>query len=199
MKEHAFYYTLYGDNSPAVFKRACYRIEQLCTRLVKHELLIDVDGSTIQIYSDGEKEVIVFDDYDVGAVFAESDIDLSGVLVDRRIFFAAGQKLQPTEMETSALTLTKKRKRREALADMEKRLAGRFPSKVIGGQVCFLAENDWIFFVSEFPGEYALVVEYTRSEEGFGHYCFEDGDCFYLDELSGDALFAATLAEIEAD
>ncbi len=41
---------------------------------------MDVDGSTIQIYRKDDKEVVVYDDYDVGAVFIKSDVDLSEIL-----------------------------------------------------------------------------------------------------------------------
>lgn len=71
-----FDYTIYRDNSPQQFKKACALIERLYPDLTKHDLLIDVDGSTIQIFGQEPKEVIIYDDYNVGAVYIKSDIEL---------------------------------------------------------------------------------------------------------------------------
>ena len=73
-------YTIYPDNSPEKFREFCSTIENNFSGLQKEKLLIDVDGSTIQVYTLDGKDIKVYDDYDVGAVFAISDIDLSGIL-----------------------------------------------------------------------------------------------------------------------
>ena len=44
----------------------------------------DVDGSTIQVFHCNEKEIVVYDDYDVGAVFVLSNVDLSQLLSGRK-------------------------------------------------------------------------------------------------------------------
>ena len=75
--EKEYDYTIRKNNSPKSFKMACAAIENKYPELKKDDLLVDVDGSTIQIYGEEPKEVIVYDDYDVGAVFVKSDIDLS--------------------------------------------------------------------------------------------------------------------------
>lgn len=81
MRDYAFDYTIWKDNSPQQFKQACALIERQFPGMTKKPLLIDVDGSTIQSYTkDGEEVVIVYDDYDIGAVFALSDFDLSTVM-----------------------------------------------------------------------------------------------------------------------
>ena len=77
-------YTIYPDNNPKIFKDTCKRIEEIFPNMKKAELLIDVDGSTVQIFGEEPKEIIVYDDYDVGDVFVKSDIDLSGVISDYR-------------------------------------------------------------------------------------------------------------------
>lgn len=71
-----FEYTVWRNNSPEKFKEACKRIDQEYPNAVKSKLLIDVDGSTLQIYTEHEKKIKVFDDYDVGAVYIEAEIDL---------------------------------------------------------------------------------------------------------------------------
>ena len=80
--EKEFDYTIYPNNSPEQFKNACTSIESAHPELSKAKLLIDVDGSTIQIYGEGSREIIVYDDYDVGAVYVISDVDLSRVITD---------------------------------------------------------------------------------------------------------------------
>lgn len=81
MKDYKYEQALYRDNSPKKFNQACALIERQFPGMTKKQLLIDVDGSTIQSYTkDGEEVVIVYDDYDIGAVFALSDFDLSTVM-----------------------------------------------------------------------------------------------------------------------
>ena len=81
-----FDYNIYPDNSPEEFKKVCKLIESQLPQAKKNKLLVDVDGSTIQTYTIGGKGIDVYDDYDVGAVFVKSDIelDLSGVHNDKR-------------------------------------------------------------------------------------------------------------------
>lgn len=75
-----FDYTICKHNSPKEFKQTCEKIEQHFSHIKKHKLLVDVDGSTIQIYSNGDAKIKVYDDYDVGAVFVISDLDLQSIL-----------------------------------------------------------------------------------------------------------------------
>ena len=80
MREYPFDISIYPDNSPSEFQKACERIEHAYPELIKERLLVDVDGSTIQIYKRDEEEVVIYDDYEVGAVFAMSDIDVRSAL-----------------------------------------------------------------------------------------------------------------------
>lgn len=77
MRDYQYDYTIYPENSPKKFQDICAKIEQDYYGFKKESLLIDVDGSTIQVYSMGKQEIVVYDDYDIGAVFVKSDIDLS--------------------------------------------------------------------------------------------------------------------------
>ena len=70
-------YTVYPDNSPEEFERICRLIERNMSGYEKRELLVDVDGSMIQVYENINKKIVVYDDYDVGAVFVRSDISLT--------------------------------------------------------------------------------------------------------------------------
>ena len=77
--------TIYPDNSPEVFRRGCRNLEVALSGIERERLLIDLDGSTIQIYhvtgKDGARlEIRVYDDYDVGAVYIQSELDLGCII-----------------------------------------------------------------------------------------------------------------------
>lgn len=72
-------YTVYPDNSIDKFREACKKIERRFTNAIRKKMLEDVDGSTIQEYVLDNKSIIVYDDYDIGAVFVKSDINLNSL------------------------------------------------------------------------------------------------------------------------
>lgn len=78
-KQYEFEYNVFYDNSPKEFKAACLEIEEKHPEAEKQKLLVDVDGSTIQIYCISGKEILVFDDYEVGAVYVDSDYNLDDI------------------------------------------------------------------------------------------------------------------------
>ena len=80
MRAYPYDISIFPDNSPREFKSACAKIERAFPAYNKEKLLVDVDGSTIQAYSQGDKEIVVYDDYDVGTVFALSDVDIRAAL-----------------------------------------------------------------------------------------------------------------------
>ena len=80
MHSYDYDYTVAKDNSPDIFMEICQKIEQAYPSAVKEKLLVDVDGSTIQTFTLEDKIIDVFDDYDIGAVYVKSDIELSNVL-----------------------------------------------------------------------------------------------------------------------
>ena len=74
MKSDAnFYYRLYDGNSSKDFKIACRLIESKFSGLEKNNLVMDVDGSVIQIYLHGLDRIVVNNDCFVGAIYVESD------------------------------------------------------------------------------------------------------------------------------
>lgn len=77
MKSYAYDVTLYKDNSPEVFRESCAKFEKKYPEAVKDKLHVDVDGSTIQRYFVGVKEVLFYDDYDIGAVYVLSDVKIA--------------------------------------------------------------------------------------------------------------------------
>lgn len=72
-------YTIFPNNSPQKFDECCKKIEKEFSDLYKNKLLIDVDGSLIQTYKYNGKDIDVYDDYDVGAVYVKSEIDLDNL------------------------------------------------------------------------------------------------------------------------
>ncbi len=72
-------YTIYPENSLSEFQKACAAIEKAFPDSQKLSLLIDVDGSMIQTYTFMGKDIDIFNDYDVGAVFIQSEICLDKV------------------------------------------------------------------------------------------------------------------------
>lgn len=72
-----FDYNIFPDNSPSEFRKTCERIEQAFPKATKKALLTDVDGTTIQTYTYNGKDIDVYDDYDIGAVFIKSEIALN--------------------------------------------------------------------------------------------------------------------------
>ena len=69
-------YNIFPENSPEEFRIACLKIEKAYPNLEKEPLLTDVDGSKIQIYHIQNRKVIVYDDYEVGAVYVLSDLSI---------------------------------------------------------------------------------------------------------------------------
>ena len=74
-----FDYNIFPNNSSAEFKKACAVIERAYPDAIKKKLLVDVDGTTIQTYSFNGKDIDVYDDYDIGAVFVKSEINLNTI------------------------------------------------------------------------------------------------------------------------
>lgn len=65
----------YGYNYEK-FKEICEYIQSLYPDYTKEELLIDVDYSLIQVYTKGDKEIIITNDADYDDITARTDIDL---------------------------------------------------------------------------------------------------------------------------
>lgn len=61
------------------FKETCLAIEKI-EGIKKGDLITDVDGSTIQKYRVGTKEIVVQNDLEVDAVYVDADIDLNGII-----------------------------------------------------------------------------------------------------------------------
>lgn len=74
-----FTYNIARTADMSVFGKACATIEGSIAGIRKEKLLVDVDGTGIQIYTDDRGKVKVVCDVEVDAVYADSDIDLSAL------------------------------------------------------------------------------------------------------------------------
>ena len=71
-----FQYNICTEPDREIFIRQCRALEKHIPGLIKCDLLEDADGSEFQIYKLNDKEIVVHNSYDIGAVFIESDIDI---------------------------------------------------------------------------------------------------------------------------
>jgi len=74
-----FEYNISKNASSKEFKKVCLNIEKAFPNIVKHELLEDMDGSEIQVYEVDGKKIKVYNDYEVDAVYIDSEVKLDNV------------------------------------------------------------------------------------------------------------------------
>lgn len=75
-----FSYNISKNADKKAFDKACSAIESKLNGIKKEELLEDVDGTLIQIYKVQDGKIKVVNDYEVDAVYADSDVNLSEIL-----------------------------------------------------------------------------------------------------------------------
>jgi len=87
---------------------------------------------------------------------------------------------------------------------LEERFKLKYPAPFTlhRGKPCFQARNGHYFFLTAlFPQDEGadgfIVIEHADSLEEVELNRFEDGDCFYMDELTEDEMFEAMIKEIE--
>lgn len=69
-------YTISKKASEEIFNKTCKRIERYLPGWNKKNLLTDVDGTLIQTYHKDGRSVDVFNDYEIDAVFVDTEIRL---------------------------------------------------------------------------------------------------------------------------
>ena len=72
-----FDYNISPTNSKSKFQQACRLIEKEYPKCEKKSPLIDVDGTVIQTYTFNDKDIDVYNDFEVGAVYVRSEIKLN--------------------------------------------------------------------------------------------------------------------------
>ena len=75
-----FSYNIEKNANKSAFDNTCVLIEESLKNAKKEKLLQDVDGTTIQIYALPDGKIKVFNDYEVDAVYVDSEIDLKEIL-----------------------------------------------------------------------------------------------------------------------
>ncbi|MBP3505093.1 MAG: hypothetical protein J6K43_01635 [Lachnospiraceae bacterium] len=71
-----FKYNIHNTADNGKFKAACEKIESSIKDLNIEKPLVDVDGSIIQIYNSGNDKIKVYNDYEVDAVYIDSEVNL---------------------------------------------------------------------------------------------------------------------------
>lgn len=74
-----FDYTILPYADDKIFNKALNLFESKFPDVQKEELLLDVDNTAIQIYVNKDKRIKFYNDYEIDAVYVESDIDLSDI------------------------------------------------------------------------------------------------------------------------
>lgn len=75
-----FTYNISKTASVKAFKSALSAIEAKLRSIEKEEMITDVDGTQIQIYNTNGGKIKVYNDYEVDAVYADSDVNLEDIL-----------------------------------------------------------------------------------------------------------------------
>lgn len=81
MVNSMFSYTVSKEADNSAFIKACRDLEKAVIISEKDDILIDVDGTLIQIYYSDGKKIKVVNDYSVDAVYIDSEIDLKGIII----------------------------------------------------------------------------------------------------------------------
>lgn len=75
-----FTYNISKNAEQKAFSNTCALIEAEFKDIKKENLLKDVDGTQIQIYNTPEGKIKVFNDYEVDAVYVDSEINLNKII-----------------------------------------------------------------------------------------------------------------------
>ena len=85
-KEYKYSYNINPDTNEKLFVDTCMAIEKGLQGIDKEGLLMDVDGSLIQIYYYKGKKIAVYNDYYVGALYIDSNVKLDDILGKKSIY-----------------------------------------------------------------------------------------------------------------
>lgn len=75
-----FSYNIAKNADQKAFFNTCNLIEAKIKDIKKEKLLEDVDGTQIQIFNTPEGKIKVFNDYEVDAVYIDSEKDLNEII-----------------------------------------------------------------------------------------------------------------------
>lgn len=72
-------YTVSKTADTKEFLKACRLIESNFNGISKEKILVDADGSAIQIYQKNGSKIKVYNDYEVDAVYVDSEIEMNTI------------------------------------------------------------------------------------------------------------------------
>ena len=75
--KYKYSYTICTEFDEDIFIQQCNALEKNVPYIVKGQFLHDVDDTKIQFYNISGKEVKVVNDFDIDAVYVDSDIELT--------------------------------------------------------------------------------------------------------------------------
>lgn len=75
-----FSYNIAKNADNKAFEDICTLIESKVTNIKKEKVLEDVEGTQIQIYNASGGKIKVYNDYEVDAVYIDSEIDLKDII-----------------------------------------------------------------------------------------------------------------------
>ncbi len=84
MDKYAFDYTLSPEIDDVIFNDACIKINKQFGYMKKQKGLVNIDSAFIQVFEDDNNVIVVFNDYDVGAVYVKSTVNLDELFPNMR-------------------------------------------------------------------------------------------------------------------
>lgn len=81
MDKYGFDYTVLPDADQKMFEKLCDQLEKGIPGVRLDRKLYDVDDSGIAVYKVDDKELVVHNDYDVGALYVLSDVPIEKELL----------------------------------------------------------------------------------------------------------------------
>ena len=73
-------YTFYEEADNEKFKEACKKLLHGMDNLIANEPIIDVDGTIIQKYTSPNGNIMVSNDYEIDAVYIDSEVNLDDII-----------------------------------------------------------------------------------------------------------------------
>lgn len=73
-------YNIAKNANKNAFNHACAQIETGFKDIRKEKMLVDVDGTQIQIYNAPGGKIKIYNDYEVDAVYVDSEVDLKDII-----------------------------------------------------------------------------------------------------------------------
>lgn len=85
----------------------------------------------------------------------------------------------------------------ERKKSLEELFVKQYEQIEVNHEKCFITSVGMIFMITALPSFEALVVEYADNLEDAKNNAYEDGDLFYINELSEFEMYEKMLMEIE--